>query len=71
MDLPKIKNLAMSVKEVFNPCFMKEMKSIMDESLLTLKKTEVEATPIMNSTVTIDRFVTQAELNFLAFSEIE
>lgn len=55
----------MSSKEVFNPGFMKELKSIMDESLNATKK--VESVPIFNNSVHIDKFVSQCELNFLSF----
>lgn len=58
-------NLVMTSKEVFNPGFMKDLKSIMNESLSAAKK--VDVVPMFNNSVSIDKFVSQCELNFLSF----
>lgn len=60
-----IREIVMSSKEVFNPGFMKDLKSIMDDSLTAAKK--VDVLPMFNNSVSIDKFVSQCELNFLSF----
>lgn len=55
----------MTSKEVFNPGFMKDLKLIMNESLSASKK--VDVVPMFNNSVSIDKFVSQCELNFLSF----
>jgi hypothetical protein len=60
-----IRRAVMTSTEVFNPGFMKDLKSIMDESLSSAKK--VDVVPMFNNSVSIDKFVSQCELNFMSF----